>query len=95
MAQHITIALDAMGGDFGPCVVVPSAVHVLKEDSNLKIILVGNQDDIQKELAGINDAPHERIEIQHATQVVEMDDLPSHALRNKKDSSMRVAINLV
>ncbi|MGD8593639.1 MAG: phosphate acyltransferase PlsX, partial [Gammaproteobacteria bacterium] len=42
-----------------------------------------------------NDAPHERIEIQHATQVVEMDDLPSHALRNKKDSSMRVAINLV
>jgi glycerol-3-phosphate acyltransferase PlsX len=84
-----------MGGDFGPCVVVPSAVHILKEDPNLKIILVGNQDVIQKELASINDAPHGRIEIQHATQVVEMDDLPSQALRNKKDSSMRVAINLV
>jgi glycerol-3-phosphate acyltransferase PlsX len=95
MAQQITIALDAMGGDFGPGVVVPSAVFVLKEDPNLSIILVGDKDNIQKELASINDAPQERIEIQHAAQVVEMTDLPSHALRNKKDSSMRVAINLV
>ncbi|WP_455211179.1 phosphate acyltransferase PlsX [Kaarinaea lacus] len=95
MAQQITIALDAMGGDFGPSVVVPSAAHVLKEDPNLKIILVGDNDQIQKELAGIKDAPRQRIEIQHATQVVEMDDLPSHALRNKKDSSMRIAINMV
>ncbi len=95
MTQQITIALDAMGGDFGPCVVVPSAIHVLKEDPNLKILLVGDQDAIQKELTGISGAPQERIEVHHTTQVVEMDDLPSHALRNKKDSSMRVAINLV
>ena len=95
MDQQITIALDAMGGDFGPSVVVPSAVHVLKENRDLKIILVGDKDRIQKELACIPNAPADRIEIQHATQVVEMDDLPSQALRNKKDSSMRVAINLV
>jgi glycerol-3-phosphate acyltransferase PlsX len=95
MAQKITIALDAMGGDYGPSVVVPSAVHVLKEKSELSIILVGDTDRIQNELASIKNAPHARIEIQHASQVVEMDDLPSQALRNKKDSSMRVAINLV
>jgi glycerol-3-phosphate acyltransferase PlsX len=95
MAQKITIALDAMGGDYGPSVVVPSAVHVLKEKSELSVILVGDTDRIQDELASIKNAPHARIEIQHASQVVEMDDLPSQALRNKKDSSMRVAINLV
>ncbi|MCG6971440.1 MAG: phosphate acyltransferase PlsX [Gammaproteobacteria bacterium] len=95
MAQKITIALDAMGGDYGPSVVVPSAVHVLKEKSELSVILVGDTDRIQNELASIKNAPHARIEIQHASQVVEMDDLPSQALRNKKDSSMRVAINLV
>jgi len=95
MAQHITIALDAMGGDFGPSVVVPSAIHVLKEDPKLRIILVGDQGQVENELAAIKDIPRERVEIQHTTQVVAMDDLPSHALRNKKDSSMRVAINLV
>jgi len=95
MTQQITIALDAMGGDFGPGVVVPSAVHVLKENTDLNIILVGHADEIEKQLAGISDVPIERLEIKHASQVVEMDDLPSHALRNKKDSSMRVAINLV
>jgi glycerol-3-phosphate acyltransferase PlsX len=95
MAHKITIALDAMGGDFGPGVVVPSAVHVLRENPDLSIILVGDNDQIQNELANISNAPKARIEIQHASQVVEMDDLPSQALRNKKDSSMRVAINLV
>lgn len=95
MTQQITIALDAMGGDFGPGVVVPSAVHVLKENTDLNVILVGYSDEIEKQLTEIGDVPMERLEIKHASQVVEMDDLPSHALRNKKDSSMRVAINLV
>jgi glycerol-3-phosphate acyltransferase PlsX len=95
MTHQITIALDAMGGDFGPSVVVPSAVHVLKENSDLNVILVGQKDEMEKQLADIADVPTERLELKHASQVVEMDDLPSHALRNKKDSSMRVAINLV
>ena len=95
MAQAITIALDAMGGDHGPNVVVPAAVHVLKENRELRVVLVGDQDQIQAELSKISDIPQARIEVQHATQVVEMHDLPSYALRNKKDSSMRVAINLV
>jgi glycerol-3-phosphate acyltransferase PlsX len=95
MAQQITIALDAMGGDYGPNVVVPSAIHVLKENVDLRVILVGDKERIQHELAALKDAPEDRIEIQHASQVVEMDDLPSQALRNKKDSSMRLAINMV
>ncbi len=95
MAQAITIALDAMGGDHGPNVVVPAAVHVLKENRELRVILVGDLEQIQAELSKISDLPKARIEVQHTTQVVEMHDLPSHALRNKKDSSMRVAINLV
>ena len=95
MAQAITIALDAMGGDHGPNVVVPAAVHVIKENRELRVILVGDQEQIQAELSKISDIPQTRIEVQHASQVVEMHDLPSYALRNKKDSSMRVAINLV
>ena len=54
MAQQITIALDAMGGDFGPSVVVPAANHVLQEHGDLKIILVGDQERIQLELNKIN-----------------------------------------
>ena len=97
MDKSITIALDAMGGDHGPQVTVPAALHVLKEKQNkrLKIILVGDKDVINGELTRLNAAPGERLTIQHASQVVEMNELPSQALRGKKDSSMRVAINLV
>lgn len=95
MSQDITIALDAMGGDIGPSVVVPAALQVLKESPRLKLILVGDQDAITQELNQRNSRVGERLTLQHASQVVEMTDLPSYALRNKKDSSMRVAINLV
>ncbi|WP_455205015.1 phosphate acyltransferase PlsX [Kaarinaea lacus] len=95
MDAKITIALDAMGGDIGPSVVVPAALHVLKSNAELAIILVGDEAKINVELQNQNAATSERLKIQHATQIVEMDDLPSHALRNKKDSSMRVSINLV
>jgi len=95
MKHSVTIALDAMGGDHGPHVIVPSALHVLKENSDLKIILVGDQEIIAEELNKEGATVGERIVIQHASQAVEMHDLPSFALRNKKDSSMRVAINLV
>ena len=95
MGKPITIALDAMGGDHGPQVTVPAALRSLKEERDIKVILVGDKDAITEQLNLANTTVGDRIVIQHASQQVEMDDLPSYALRNKKDSSMRVAINLV
>lgn len=95
MSQKLTIALDAMGGDHGPPVVIPAAIQVLSETKDLNIILVGDEDVLNQELASNNQHSNPRIEIQHASQKVEMDEKPSIALRTKKDSSMRVAINLV
>jgi len=95
MKPDVTIALDAMGGDFGPRVVVPAALKAISQSPELKIILVGDQDEILQQLSSHKSVKGEQIEIKHTSQRVEMDDLPSHALRMKKDSSMRVALNLV
>lgn len=87
-----------MGGDFGPSVVVPAALKILANYQTLNLILVGDKDVLQKELRlhnGKNDSDKLRLIIHHASQRVEMDESPSQALRSKKDSSMRVAINLV
>ncbi len=91
----ITIALDAMGGDFGPKVTVPAALEALKEHPQLKLILVGNSQELEKILAAHHAKVNDRLVIRHASEQVAMDELPSQALRTKKDSSMRVAINLV
>ncbi len=93
--QQITIALDAMGGDHGPVVTVPAALHVLTRQTDISLILVGDQAAIESELNKHGGSINARLRIQHASQVVTMDELPSQALRGKKDSSMRVAINLV
>jgi glycerol-3-phosphate acyltransferase PlsX len=91
-----TIALDAMGGDFGPQVVLPAALSVLKQTKNqARLILVGNQNELEQRLNALGARADDRLSIRHASQKVDMDELPSHALRNKKDSSMRVAIDLV
>lgn len=95
MTEFVTIALDAMGGDTGPMVTVPAALDVLRENPKLHILLVGKEAVLKEELAKHGEISQQRLEIIHAEQTVEMDDLPSHALRNKKDSSMRIAINLV
>ena len=90
-----TIALDAMGGDFGPEVVIPAAVHVAKKHSDIQIILVGDESRL-RDFAKVNNIDLDKhFEIQHASQVVEMHEDPRHAVRKKKDSSMRVAIDLV
>lgn len=90
-----TIALDAMGGDFGPEVVIPAAVHVVKKIKDIRIILVGDEARLH-DFAKQHDIDlNERFEIEHASQIVEMHEDPRHAVRKKKDSSMRVAINLV
>ena len=91
----LTVALDAMGGDHGPTVVVPAAFRVLAEQPELHLILVGDKAVLDKELARHPGADAERVSVVHASQQVRMDELPSQALRTKKDSSMRVAVNLV
>ncbi len=95
MGQNCTVAVDAMGGDFGPSVTVPAVLELLKEMKTLHIQLVGDQVVLARVLEQHGGSPGERLKVVHASQQVEMTDLPSHALRNKKDSSMRVAINLV
>lgn len=95
LSVDITVAIDAMGGDHGPHVTVPAALDVLKKNSNVNIILVGLADAIQAELAAHKAEVGPRLRIHHASEVVTMDESPQSALKNKKDSSMRVAINLV
>ncbi len=90
-----TIALDAMGGDHGPQVIVPAALSALTKHDDLDLILVGDQEQIEQQLSGYTSPAIERLTIQHASQIVEMHEPPAQALRAKKDSSMRVSINLV
>ncbi|MFO7604529.1 MAG: phosphate acyltransferase PlsX [Gammaproteobacteria bacterium] len=95
-ADKITISLDAMGGDIGVDVIVPAAIMALKRFSQLQLILVGQQTAIEEALGRHGGNPDTgRLTIHHASQIVEMDELPSQAMRGKKDSSMRIAINLV
>lgn len=91
----ITIALDAMGGDHGPKVIVPAALATLVREPELELILVGPQDVLDQELSSSGGHYPARIRVENATQTVGMDEPPAQALRGKKDSSMRVAINLV
>lgn len=93
--KNITIAVDAMGGDHGLNIVVPACIRAVKKNPDLKIILVGIQDKVSACLKKHGASSLQQLSVVHASEMVNMDDLPSHALRNKKDSSMRVAINLV
>lgn len=95
MSNRSIIALDAMGGDHGANVIVPAGVTSLKENPDLELILVGKQEVLEKELSKTPEEFKDRITIHHASECIEMDESPSKVLRNKKDSSMRVAINLV
>jgi len=84
-----------MGGDFGPSEIVPAALAVLKKHTDLNLILVGKENVVLEELQNNNATEHKRIKLIHAPEVVEMHEAPSHALRNKKESSMRLAIEQV
>lgn len=85
-----------MGGDFGPEVTVPAALAALSAHPHLRLILVGDTASLERILTTQQTQQMgDRLLIQHASQQVGMDELPSQALRTKKDSSMRVAINLV
>lgn len=90
-----SIAIDAMGGDVGINVTIPASLESLKRHPNLHITLVGNGDLIKASLEKYKSKDHPRIKIHHSTEVVHMDESPQSALKNKKDSSMRVSINLI
>jgi glycerol-3-phosphate acyltransferase PlsX len=93
--MDVTVAIDCMGGDHGVRVTVPAAIEHLRQDPHCRFILVGIEDDIRAELARAGGAPDDRLQLQHASEIVAMDEPPANALRGKKDSSMRVVIDLV
>jgi len=92
--QH-SIAIDVMGGDYGIKVTVPASIQILQRFPEINIILVGNAVGIKRSLAKLKKSNHPRLSVLNATESVEMDESPQSALKNKKNSSMRLAINLV
>ena len=91
----ITIAIDAMGGDHGPQVTVLAALGFLRSNPNVELVLVGRTDALESELRRAGGPVDPRLRLQHADEMVAMDDAPALALRGKRDSSMRVAVELV
>ena len=88
------VALDAMGGDNAPAAPVLGAVEAVKERSDIKVFLVGQEDVIKEELAKYT-YPEEQIEVVHAPEVIEMAEPPVEAIRKKKQSSIVVGMNMV
>ena len=94
MTHPFTIALDAHGGDKGPSVCVPAGLAMLTERDDLHVVFVGQREVVDPFLQATSPAAS-RVTVQDARQIVGMDEQPAEALRRKKDSSMRVAIDLV
>ena len=84
-----------MGGDHGPSVTVPACLDALAREADLRIVLVGLGDSIRALLKDGAQRFGDRVAIREASQVITMDEKPQDALRKKKDSSMRIAIDLV
>ena len=94
MSKKVVIALDAMGGDYAPAETVKGAVEAVKEHPEIKVILVGKEEAVQAELSQYTyDLEH--IEVVNATEVIDMGEVPTKAIREKKDSSLVVAMKLV
>jgi len=91
----VTVAVDAMGGDHGPSVTLAAALKFLEETPDARVIAVGLEAPLRAVLAKSRSSALDRLSIRAATEVVEMNEPPALALRIKKDSSMRVAVNLV
>ncbi|HQR10965.1 MAG TPA: phosphate acyltransferase PlsX [Casimicrobiaceae bacterium] len=95
MTLAVTIAVDAMGGDHGLPVTVAASLQFLEDHPDARVILVGLEAPLAQAITRSRSRARDRVTIQPATEVVTMDEPPADALRKKKDSSMRVAINLV
>ncbi|MFH1043954.1 MAG: phosphate acyltransferase PlsX [Pseudomonadota bacterium] len=93
--METTVAIDCMGGDHGPSVTVPAALSFQNVHPRSNIVLVGLRDAIEAELRTRHAEPGPHLLVHNASQEVGMDEAPASALRGKKDSSMRVAVNLV
>lgn len=91
----IRLAVDAMGGDYGPRVTVPAACSVLARVPDLQIFLYGDEQQIQPLLVTVAPAIRARLQIYHTTEAIHMDDPIMVALRQKKQSSMRLALEAV
>ena len=93
--MQITVAIDCMGGDHGPRVTVPAAINFLFAHPDARAILVGLENEVAEALKQARGDIRDRITLRHATEVVHMAESPAAALRSKKDSSMRVIVNLL
>jgi phosphate acyltransferase len=93
-SKKVTVAVDAMGGDFGSSVVVRGALQSLK-NGNHRIILVGNKVELEAEVARFSSYDKSRCEVEHAPDVIGMHDSPAKALRGKAASSIRRSFELV
>ncbi|HET7758278.1 MAG TPA: phosphate acyltransferase PlsX, partial [Steroidobacteraceae bacterium] len=91
----LPIAIDVMSGDHEPREYLAGALRALADDGELRLLLVGEPQLITPALARLPAAVRERVTVAPASQVVAMDEKPREAIRHKKDSSMRVAVDLV
>ena len=90
----IKVAVDAMGGDYAPTEIVKGAIEAVSKKEQVSVILVGQEDKIQKEL-GKYSYPEDRVSVVHASEIIETEEPPVNAIRKKKDSSIVVGMNLV
>jgi len=90
-----TVAIDCMGGDRGAEITIPAALEALNGDPDIALILVGSRETLEGALRRAGAAPGGRLRIHHAPGIVAMDDPPATALRGRRDSSMRLAVDLV
>ncbi len=89
------VAIDAMGGDFGPRCIVPACLSAMAENPSLELILVGQAPVLEEILSRQPGVDRARLRVEHASEIISMDERPAQALRNKPDSSMRQALELV
>lgn len=94
MGEFVKVAVDAMGGDNAPVEIIKGAVEAIKENSKVKVYLVGNEDVMKKELAGYQ-YPEEQLSLVPASEMIETAEPPVMAIRKKKDSSLVKALYLV
>ena len=94
MAELVKVAVDAMGGDNAPTEIIKGVVEAVHADERVKVFLVGQEDVVEKELAAYS-YPAERIEVVHASEVIETGEPPVNAIRGKKDSSIVKGLGLV
>ena len=95
MSELVKVALDAMGGDNAPSQIVQGAIEAVRADERVKVYLVGDQDRIGEALSALGPYPENRVEIVHASEVIETAEPPVNAIRKKKDSSIVKGLMLV